>query len=661
MNRWLLPGRRVLSCLRHRVKFSLLSIIFIAPLVALGLFLIAQINEEVDSLQHERVGLKYIRNIRPLIQLIPQHRGMSGAFLNGEPAFREKMLAKQQAIDSALSVLLLTDERLSDDLNTGSRVRNLHSAWDSLKKRVFEMTPARSFEEHTALIADLLALTERAAVQSELVLDSNLDTYYLMDMVVFRLPMLTEGMGQARAIGSGAAARGRLDKPGWARLAIRLDRIEKAEEALARGLRAIFEKNPVLQRRLDGLGAQVHSTVVRFSDLIERDLLNAEPITVPTTEIFGASTQAINAVFGLYDTVMPAFDELLQHRITDGSNTVNGAIAAMAVVLVLLLYLRSLEAANLELEERVNARTAELEAANQRIGSIIENASDAIVKIDGHQMIRLFNPGAERMFGYRSDEILGQPLSILLPQEARAFHARKVDMFSQGSALSPPDYGHSEIQGLRKDGTLFPAEATVSRMEVDGELYFTAFVRDVSERKAAEERIRLLAMTDSLTGLANRHHFEQELKEAMAHADRFGYKVGLLLLDLDNFKPVNDTYGHQAGDKLLKQVAAVLRENLREIDVVGRLGGDEFSVVISGLKNARDLGPIAEKLLNRIAQLRDIDGSPIRIGASMGVSVYPDHGSETEALLETADKALYAAKAQGKNTYSLYGQHSADA
>ncbi len=339
MNVLLLPGIRILNRLRYPAKFSLISAIFIAPLIILGLLLLTEINQKVDLLHSERAGLEYIGSIRPLIQHIPQHRGMSGAFLNGDKSFGSKMVAKQKTIDSEFMALVQTDKRLGTALGTGHRVEKALSAWNDLKQRISGMTPAQSFQTHTELVAELLALTERTADRSKLILDSDLDTTYLMDLVVFRLPALAEGMGQSRAIGSSAAANGRLSDSARVQLTIRLDRIRKAQAALERGLAIIFEENPALEGDLGSVGTQARSTVAEFAELVEHDLLEAEPIAVSTTEIFDASTRAIDAVFSLYDTVMPALDKRLIQRIGEGQKELTGAIAALVAVLVLILYI----------------------------------------------------------------------------------------------------------------------------------------------------------------------------------------------------------------------------------------------------------------------------------------------------------------------------------
>ncbi|MGM0594608.1 MAG: diguanylate cyclase domain-containing protein [Pseudomonadota bacterium] len=317
------------------------------------------------------------------------------------------------------------------------------------------------------------------------------------------------------------------------------------------------------------------------------------------------------------------------------------------------LYRRRLEEANSRLEEKVARRTEELKSANERVGAIIENASDAIIAIDSDEAIRLFNPGAERLFGYRAEEVIGKPLAILLPPELRELHSRLVKEFSNEPVQTRNKDERTDIKALRKDGTVFDAEATLCKMEVGGEQYFTAFVRDATERKAREARMLELAMSDALTGLANRRQFEARLGEALAQADRVGCKVGLLLLDLDDFKPINDTHGHQIGDKLLCRIAEVLKETFRESDVVARLGGDEFAVILTALNEVDELDGIARKLLERVAIKHDIDGITLKVGVSIGIAVYAERSDSADELFTRADHALYAAKAQGKHTYHI--------
>ena len=322
-----------------------------------------------------------------------------------------------------------------------------------------------------------------------------------------------------------------------------------------------------------------------------------------------------------------------------------------------LLYLKEM---NQGLEHKVAERTAELQSANERVSAIVANTSDAIISIDCQQNIQLFNPGAERLFGYKSEEVIGQPLSIILPPESRSMHSQKVQAFSQEKVVTRAKDSRAEIYGMRKDGSIFPAEASICKMNVAGEQYFTAFVRDATERKLEQERILTMAMTDALTGLSNRRYFEIKFNDAIAYASRYHVGVALLLIDLDNFKAVNDRYGHQLGDQLLQQVAECLRANLRETDIASRMGGDEFSVIVNGSKDRDALAAVARKLIEGIGRITEVDGHSVQVGATIGISLFPEHGDDAMSLIANADKSLYLAKAAGKNTFHIHDGSQTD-
>ncbi|HEY5020579.1 MAG TPA: EAL domain-containing protein, partial [Steroidobacteraceae bacterium] len=177
---------------------------------------------------------------------------------------------------------------------------------------------------------------------------------------------------------------------------------------------------------------------------------------------------------------------------------------------------------------------------------------------------------------------------------------------------------------------------------------------DISERKAAEAKIAQLARTDVLTGLDNRMTFADQLRQAFATAQRGARAFAVLYLDLDRFKEVNDTLGHHAGDRLLQEVARRLRDVTREIDVVARLGGDEFAIVQAGIDGSAAAGTLAEKLIEIVSAPYSIDGNDLRIGVSIGISVYDINVNSPDALLMQADQALYRAKHAGRGQYRFH-------
>ncbi|MGM0594417.1 MAG: methyl-accepting chemotaxis protein [Pseudomonadota bacterium] len=339
MNAILAPGVGLINRLRYPFKFLLVMLVMFIPMVVMGMMLLSEIGERLDSLQAERVGLEYLGGIRPLIQHIPQHRGLSGAYLSGNRSFRQRMEAKQAEIDDMFAQLRRVDERLGRQLQTGDRLQRLSARWQSLKREVFDMSPKQSLEAQSELVAAIIGLGHHVADTSGLILDPVLDSYYMMDLLVVQMPVLTEGMGQSRAIASGVAARGEISNQDWAQLAIRLDRIRMAEESMNGHLEVIARENPELGQVLARAGEAASSTVDGFARQISDELLEAEQITISAEAIFASSTEAINAVFDLYDTVMPRLDGLFAERIRAAERARMLDIAILILVLVVVSYL----------------------------------------------------------------------------------------------------------------------------------------------------------------------------------------------------------------------------------------------------------------------------------------------------------------------------------
>lgn len=339
MDTLLRPGVVLINRLRYPVKFMLVTLVMLIPMVVMGWLLISEIDSKVDSLKAERMGLEYLGGIRPLIQHIPQHRGMSGAYLNGNEGFRSKMVEKQAAIDGMFDGLQAVDEKLGHRLETGSRVQKLKGEWQALKRDVFGMTPKQSLAAQSQLVANIIDLGHHVADTSGLILDPALDSYYMMDLLVMQMPILTEGMGQSRAIASGVAAKGEISNQNWAQLAIRLDRIRVAEKALNGDLKVIYRENLPIKQALEEEGRVASESIDRFATLINDELLQAEQITIGAEAIFSSSTKAINGVFELYDAIVPQLDNLFAQRIRSGEATRSLNIAIFVAVLLLVTYL----------------------------------------------------------------------------------------------------------------------------------------------------------------------------------------------------------------------------------------------------------------------------------------------------------------------------------
>ncbi len=292
-----------------------------------------------------------------------------------------------------------------------------------------------------------------------------------------------------------------------------------------------------------------------------------------------------------------------------------------------------------------------LESSLGRYRAVIAGTLDCVVAVDEDDRLIEFNPAAERTFDYRAQDVLGREVAdVLVPPAARGFYRSLAQRIRDNPESSLLDR-RIETTAMRSDGTEFPVELTVARVAGAGGLgpSFYGIVRDIAERRRGEEQLAYLAYHDALTGLPNRILVEQEVDLALARARRAGGAAALMFVDLDDFKEVNDTLGHAAGDRLLAGVSARLRGVLRDSDVLARQGGDEFLVLLGDLSDDPTAAAesVGGKLLAALLEPFVVAGTEVRTGASIGISVYPDDAADTEALLRHADAAMYRAKAAG--------------
>lgn len=295
----------------------------------------------------------------------------------------------------------------------------------------------------------------------------------------------------------------------------------------------------------------------------------------------------------------------------------------------------------------------ELQRAEEHFRLLVEGTTDyAIFMLDQHGAVVSWNPGAERILGFRKDEIIGRNFANFFTSEDQA---RGEPMRKLRQATTD---GRSEDDSwrVRKDGERFWCTGVLGALhdsagKVKG---FVEIMRDNTERRLAEQNVFYLANHDPLTGLANRARFLERLHESLLNADRDGSGCAVLLLDLDRFKSINDTLGHHAGDLLLKQVAQRLLTCVRETDTVARLGGDEFVLILTRLKALGAAEVIAENIIRALGEPFEILGQRLRSGASIGIAMYPNDGNEAGELLQKADLAMYRAKSTGRNRYRVF-------
>lgn len=306
--------------------------------------------------------------------------------------------------------------------------------------------------------------------------------------------------------------------------------------------------------------------------------------------------------------------------------------------------------------------------------SIVNSSPFATIVTDLHGTITSFNPAAERMLWYRKEHLveLETPLVLLDSQDLAKRAAILSDELhirvEPGIAVlkAKPQRGlveEAEWKLIRRDGSRFDAQLTVSAL-TDTAGHITGLILiayDITERKRANEYISHIAHHDALTGLPTRTLLQDRVGVALARASRYGHQVGVLMVDLDNFKKINDLMGHHVGDGLLTIVAKRVQSSAHISDTVARMGGDEFVILLDELSTVQEAERIAEKLLQELATPISIGANVISVTASIGICVYPENAHNAEALLNNADTAMYQAKAEGRSKYRTFTDELASA
>jgi len=333
----------------------------------------------------------------------------------------------------------------------------------------------------------------------------------------------------------------------------------------------------------------------------------------------------------------------------------------------------ALNALRKTLEEKVGQRTEELKLANQslltayqekiaseqllqnaelELRTILDNANDAYVCMDADGIVKAWNKQAEHIFGWADEEAIGRRLDkLIIPNELQQAHQAGMRRFAL-EKTSEMMGKRIELDGMRKDGTRIPIELQVNVLEINAHTLFTSFLRDITDRKQLESLLKNEARNDPLTGLPNRRKLEEILPIAVQRAKANQTALSILFVDLDGFKLINDTYGHNVGDMLLREVANRIDKSTRQSDTVARYAGDEFIIVLEGISHVSVTTRIAEKILQTISEPFHFNQIVLNVTVSIGIAYYTSENSqETQAseLIRQADKAMYTAKKNGKN------------
>ena len=304
-----------------------------------------------------------------------------------------------------------------------------------------------------------------------------------------------------------------------------------------------------------------------------------------------------------------------------------------------------LERSRDELEQLVQIRSGELAEREEVLRSITNAAQDAVIMIDSAGRVTYWNPAAEHMFGFAEAEVVGKDLHDLIVPERYLERAHAGFSRFAASGEGPAVGRTTTLRAKHRSGDEFPVDVSLSAIKLRGQWNAVGIVRNATERVQTEERLKQLATTDALTGICNRRHFDEVLASEINRAARFSSPLSLILFDIDHFKRVNDTFGHQAGDRVLTQLAVTVGNSIRTVDLFARWGGEEFVVMLPG--SDLDAGRLlAEKL--RMALEKQPFSDVGQVTCSFGVAEYAP-GDNADALIKKVDRCLYHAKASGRN------------
>jgi diguanylate cyclase (GGDEF)-like protein/PAS domain S-box-containing protein len=304
-----------------------------------------------------------------------------------------------------------------------------------------------------------------------------------------------------------------------------------------------------------------------------------------------------------------------------------------------------LERSRAELEQLVQTRTRELAEREEVLRSITSAAQDAVILIDPQGLVTYWNPAAEHMFGFAETEVIGKNLHDLIVPERHLERAHAGFSHFVTSGEGPAIGKTSTLQAQHRNGDEFPVDISLSAIKLRGQWNAVGIVRNATERVKTEERLQQLATTDTLTGIFNRRCFDETLEREVSRSARLSSPLSLILFDVDHFKRINDTFGHQAGDQVLAQLAGAVAGAIRTSDLFARWGGEEFAVLLPG--SPLDAARLLAEKLRMILETQPFPNVG-QVTCSFGVGEYAP-GDDADGLMKKVDRCLYQAKASGRN------------
>ncbi len=574
------PGMLILRRLRYPYKFALITFLFLVPLAISMSLGIQEINRNIDFREKGLAGIQYLQTIQSLLADLQTHRGMTEAWHSGDRSLRDTPGQLEQDIRIDIQNIDNLDRKFGVRLNTTTRWTEFRHHWQQFQQVQALLSRRETFEHHTALIDRLLDLLAHVGDRSNLILDPDLDSYYLMDAILIRLPQWAEVIGQVRGLGAGIIARSAITDQERKELGY-LDRHGKAlMEATRRNFTVVFQENPSLSPLLKPFLHETLQAGDRTLSLMDQTLLSGKPSFGDLIGYWETSTQALSAILQLQAHVIPHLEEILTARLSAASRRI-GMLAGVTFAALLLtfyffsaFYLSTISKVNRmrevsehltkgdwehtdvpieghdEMTEAVAAfqqvskivktkwQAAVVEAARAtqaearavtsegRLAAILEGAADGMITINERGDVEAFNEATSKIFGYSPGEIIGRNVSLLMPTPHCHHHNQYLDRYLQTGEAKFMGR-RREVEGKRKDGSLFPMDIHLSEVRWGERHLFTGIIRDLTEQKRAAQRMQVhQAVTQVLAESPLIHEAFSKLLQAIGEG--LSWQVGAL-------------------------------------------------------------------------------------------------------------------------------------
>ena len=586
--------------------------VFLILILLLGALLLSGIVKQLSTVEQEQRGLELIVSMRPLLESLPRRRGLCSVYRQGDASFKVPCAQAEEDVDQSFALLKQVDE-----LGLRQRLDVIHNDWRQLKTQSNDLPPVVVlFAQHSDLMAKLFDLGRDAAENSSLTYDSNMTIHSLVDIVVLRLPVLSDVIGQLRGWGSTIVTAGWIDEQSSVELSILSDQVRRSNVQLRHAIDILNEHSPEHVSAIKQPANEAVNLIDEFQGGMAAELRLGSYSETTAKQYFELGSRAIHATFKLYDVVVMQLLESLVER----SNQIKRDLffSVMALILVTLLAI--------VLFFRLSRSLQRVEVSESRLSGIFNTVADGLVVIDKVGKIISFNPSAERIFSYSASEIIGQNISTLVPEDYHSQHEAHLHRYYETGETRVIGAGR-EITGRDKSGHTFPIELTVSSAEVGGKQLFTAVVRDITRRKHAEallEQQRRLIETVSLAQA-----------RFIAGGDPLGFFEGMLpdILELADNKFGFIAEKHQAKDdhlylKLYAQTNIAWDDASRETYEQNVAAGMEFhnlntlfgQVVLSGeavISNDPEHDQRSTGVPDGYPRLDNFIGIPIYLGTEL--------------------------------------------